>query len=158
MISEQSGVKNTNSGSSVPNVKTNSQRRRFQRARVDLPISYSIGGEHTWRTGCVVDISGAGVRIACSSELMQGIPITVTFSLPGSGREVFAQGVVVMSFFDGATGQYSNGMAFTLMFRADQEAIVRYVNEVLLGNSQSVAASDPLNQRPCEPEMLTASG
>lgn len=157
MISKQSAVTNANSGFSVRNVKANSQRRRFQRARVDLPISYSIGGEDAWLTGCLVDISGAGIRIGCSSELMQGTPITVTFSLPASGREVFVQGVVVMSFFDGPTGQYSNGIAFTLIFRADQEAIVRYVNEVLLGNSQS--ASDPMNQRPYdEPEMLTTSG
>ncbi len=158
MISKQSAVKQTHSGFNAPNVKDNPHRRRFQRARVDVPVLYSIGGEHAWRTGCLVDISGAGVRIACSSELMQGMPVTVTFSLPGSEREVFVQGVVAMSYFDGATGRYSNGIAFTLIFRADQEAIVRYVNAVLLGNSQSVAASDSLNQRPYEPEMLTARG
>lgn len=158
MISKQSTVKKTNSGFSVPKVKgANSQRRRFQRAQVDLPISYSIGGEHAWRTGRLVDISGSGVRIACSSELMQGIPITVTFSLPGRGREVFVEGVAVMSFFDGASGQYSNGIAFTLIFRADQEAIGRYVNEVLLGNLRSIAAADSLNQACDEPERLCVS-
>ncbi len=88
---------------------------------------------------------------------MQGILITVTFSLPGRGREVFAEGVAVMSFFDGASGQYSNGIAFTLIFRADQEAIVTYVYEELPGNLRSIAATDSLIQACDEPERLCVS-
>ncbi len=118
------------------NAPSTARRRQFERAQVDLPISYSIVAEDCIRKGSarIVDLSAGGARICGAMDFMQSSEVTLRFTLPGGQREVYAYGRIVMSFFDGPKQQYSHGVAFTHISRADQDAIVRHVDDVLLSN------------------------
>ncbi|MDQ6826951.1 MAG: PilZ domain-containing protein [Candidatus Eremiobacteraeota bacterium] len=110
--------------------------RQFERAHVDLPISYSIVEEDLIRKGNaqIVDLSAGGARMCGAADFTQGSQITLRFTLPSGQRELYVRGRIVMSFFDGPGQQYSHGVAFTHISRSDQEAIVRHVDDVLLSN------------------------
>ncbi len=110
--------------------------RQFERAQVDLPISYSIIEEDCIRKGDarIIDLSAGGARLCSVTDLAQGSQVTLRFTVPSGQREVYVQGRIVMSFFDGPKQQYSHGVAFTHISRADQDAIVLYVDDVLLTN------------------------
>ncbi|MDQ6933571.1 MAG: PilZ domain-containing protein, partial [Candidatus Eremiobacteraeota bacterium] len=77
------------------------------------------------------DLSAGGTRMISASELAPGSEISLRFTLPSGEREVYVTGRIVMSFFDGLTQSHVHGVAFTRIALADQEAIVRYVGDVL---------------------------
>ncbi len=112
------------------------RRRQFQRVKVDLPMLYSVIEEDCVRQGYarIVDLSAGGARMCGAMDFTQSSEVMLRFTLPGGHREVYAHGRIVMSFFDGPKQQYSHGVAFTHISRADQDAVVRYVDDVLLGN------------------------
>ncbi len=114
----------------------NLRRRQFERAQVDLPISYSIIEEDCIRKGSarIVDLSAGGARMCAATDFNQSSAVTLRFTLPSGQREAYVYGRIVMSFFDGPKQQYLHGVAFTHISRADQDAIVRYVDDVLLSN------------------------
>lgn len=112
------------------------QRRRFKRAQVDLANWYSVIEEDCIRQGSarIVDLSASGARITTASEFLQGAQITLRFTLPCGQFEVCVRGRIVVSFFDGPLQRYSHGIAFTKISGADQNAIARYVHDVLRGD------------------------
>lgn len=119
------------------------RRRQFQRAQVDLRNSYSIIEEDCIRQGYarIVDLSAGGVRMLSATEFVQGSQVSLRFALPDGQREVYVNGRIVMSFFDGLTQCYSHSTAFTRISRADQDAIRRYVDDVRVGNTRLVRPS-----------------
>ncbi len=107
------------------------QRRAFDRAPVDIAITYLIAGDGQSRTARAIDLSGSGVRISSVIQLARGSQVTVEFPLPGTQRIVAVHGRLVMSFFDGKEHQYSHGIAFTQISKSDQDAIVQCVEDTL---------------------------
>lgn len=108
------------------------QRRGFDRAPVNIALTYSIAGDGPFRNARATDLSGSGVRISSVKQLARGGgQIALEFRLPNSDRVVTAHGRLVMSFFDGKAHQYSHGIAFTQISKSDQEAIVQCVRETL---------------------------
>lgn len=115
-------------------------QRRFPRVRVDIPIVYSMVGDNVWQNARITDLSGGGLRISAAADLVPGAQITLGFNLPQGEQKVLTAGRIVMSFFDGPTQQYSHGVAYTRMSHADQEAIVKHVNDALRLNSRFFTA------------------
>ncbi len=120
------------------------RHRQFERVQVELPTSYSIFEEKWIRKGDarIVNLSGGGARMSSPTCFEQGLPITLRFTLPQGPREVYVHGRIVMSFFDGPTQQYSHGIVFSHVSRADQEAIVRHVDDTLLRNMRFLRPSE----------------
>ncbi len=106
------------------------QRRQFDRARVDLPVSYWVVGKDDVQEARIVDLSGGGVRISASADHPQGTQLELQFRLPKIQGEVVARGRIIMSFFEGTEGRYSHGVAFTQIAPADQDVIVQYIHDV----------------------------
>ncbi len=125
--------------------------RQFERAKVDLVASYSVTERDCISEGetRIVDLSAGGARISGAADYFQGSQITLQFILPSDQREVFVHARIVMSRFDGSTLQYSHGIAFTHISQADQEAIVRHVDDVRLGDWAS------LRTAPIDPECAS---
>lgn len=113
------------------NQQASPQRRRFDRAVVDIPVSYSVleaeGSRHEARA---VDLSAGGLRIAGGIEVPQGSNIELRFNLSSTQREIVAQGRVIMSFFNGAEQRYEQGVAFAQIAQDDQTVIDEYVRGV----------------------------
>ncbi len=107
------------------------QRRGFDRAAMNIAVIYSIGGDAQSQSALAIDLSGSGIRISTGHPLTRGAEMALEFCLPNSERAVAAQGRLVMSFFDGASHQYSHGIAFTQISKSDQEAIVACVQDTL---------------------------
>ncbi len=109
------------------------RRRRFERAQVDLANSYSIIEDDCVRQGYarIGDLSAGGARMISASEFVTRSEISLRFTLPSGQREVYVTGRIVMSFFDGPTQSHLHGIAFTRISPADQDAIERYVDDVL---------------------------
>lgn len=76
------------------------------------------------------DLSGAGIRIATKHTLDRGQAVVLRFRLPDGSAELEAHGTIVLSFFEGASGMFQHGIAFTRISAADREAIVAYIYEV----------------------------
>ncbi len=76
------------------------------------------------------DLSGAGIRIGTKSTLDRGQAVELRFRLPDGSAELHAHGSIVLSFFEGASGMFQHGIAFTRISAADREAIVHYIHEV----------------------------
>ncbi len=107
------------------------QRRRFERAPVNMAVSYSIVGDGRSQNVSAIDLSGSGVRISSVERLGPGTQIELQSRLPKTKRVILCRGQVIMSFFDDKTNQYSHGVAFTYVSQSDQEAIVAFVQDTL---------------------------
>ncbi|MDQ6826136.1 MAG: PilZ domain-containing protein, partial [Candidatus Eremiobacteraeota bacterium] len=114
----------------VDNQQNSAQRRQFDRARVNLPVSYSLVGKGGSAQARVVDLSGGGARIATAADLAAGTQLELTFRLRETDAQLVARGRIIMSFFEGSEQRYLHGVAFTQIAPADQEAIVQYIHEV----------------------------
>ncbi|MDQ6825996.1 MAG: PilZ domain-containing protein [Candidatus Eremiobacteraeota bacterium] len=119
------------------------QSRCFERAKVELPISYSLIGENWIGKGdaWIVDLSSGGARMCSATDFVHGSPVMLRFTLLTSHREVYVYGRIVMSFFDASKQQYAHGVAFTHISREDQGAIARHVDNVVQ------------RQRPCNEQQ-----
>lgn len=108
------------------------QRRRLERAPVNMPVSYSVVGDGRSRNVSALNLSGSGVRISSVERLGPGTQIEVQSRLPNTERVILARGQVLRSLFDDTTKEYSHGVAFTVYIaQSDQEAIVTFVQETL---------------------------
>lgn len=65
-----------------------------------------------------------------ATEFVQGSQVALRFVVPNEQREMYVNGRIVMSFFDGTNQRYRHGVAFTRISRADQDAIRQYVDDV----------------------------
>ncbi len=107
------------------------QRRRLERAPINMAVSYSIVGDGRSQNVSAMNLSGSGVRISSVERLGPGTQIELQSRLPGSKRVILCRGQVIMSFFDDKTNEYSHGVAFTYIPQSDQEAIVAFVQKIL---------------------------
>ncbi len=107
------------------------QRRRLERAPVNMSVVYSIVGDGRSQNVSAIDLSGSGVRISSVERLGPGTQIELQSRLPKTKRVILCRGQVIMSFFDDKTNQYSHGVAFTYVSQSDQEAIVAFVQDTL---------------------------
>jgi len=103
------------------------QRRQFERAPVNVGLSYSVEDGARWQRASTINLSGGGLRIWSVEEHAPGVQVAVRFRLPKFRRVVQANGRIVKSFFDGVSHDYSHGLAFTQIAEADREAIVEFV-------------------------------
>jgi c-di-GMP-binding flagellar brake protein YcgR len=106
------------------------QQRRYLRARVDLPVTFTVEADPAVTFhGRARDLGGGGLRLETEEDLPQGSVVTMRFSVPTGRHEMMMRGRVVLSFYNASTKQYGHGVAFTQIAPDDQEAIVAYVNE-----------------------------
>lgn len=106
------------------------QQRQFYRAPVDFPVTANLEGSDDPLAAHAHDLSGAGIRISMDGNLDRGQPLQVKFRLPSGMPEIKAFGLVVLSYFEGSSGRYFHGIAFTRISVGDREAIVHYIHEV----------------------------
>lgn len=125
---ESAGERHGNQGGHIQQAPL---RRRFDRARVNLPIVYSVSGTNAWRNARIIDLSAGGARMCAATEVGQGFEILIGFRLPEVDHKIVTRGRVVMSFFDGEINQYSHGLAFTAIADIDLEAILDFVHNKL---------------------------
>lgn len=108
-----------------------SERRRLERAPVNMAVSYSIVGDGRSQNVSAMNLSGSGIRISSVERLGPGTQIELQSRLPQGKRVILCRGQVIMSFFDDKTNEYSHGVVFTYIPQGDQEAIVAFVQETL---------------------------
>lgn len=106
------------------------QQRQYYRAAVDFPAAVTIGEEDAEVRSRAHDLSGAGIRISNERELDRGTPLALHFRLPGGTSDIVAHGYVVLSFFEGSSGHWHHGVAFTRIGQGDREAIVHFLHEL----------------------------
>lgn len=115
----------------MTNERSPAQQRQYYRAPVDVAVDATLEDE-----GSAVipsrahDLSGAGIRISMDRNLDSGQVLELQFRLPSGTPEIKAFGRVVLSYFEGSSGRYYHGMAFTRISATDQEAIVHYIHAV----------------------------
>jgi uncharacterized protein (TIGR02266 family) len=95
-------------------------KRQHPRVVMGIPVSYRIG--KTITAALAMDVSGGGMSIRTSRPPVRGTVLKVKFALPGSKREVDAEGVVLWS-----VPKNGMGMRFTKMKSADQAAVNAFV-------------------------------
>lgn len=96
-------------------------RRGGPRVVMGIPVSYRAGG--TIAAALSLNLSRGGVAIRTSGPLPRDSAAKLRFALPGSKRELEAEGIVCWS--DERAGM---GLRFTSVKPADQAAIDEFVN------------------------------
>jgi len=102
-------------------------QRRYYRANVQFPVTIIVPGQELVLATQAQDISTGGMRVASTTDLPQGQPIVLRFTLPGGDREMLMRARVVLSFYDNSTKMFAHGIAFTQYAPADHQAIGAFV-------------------------------
>ncbi len=110
--------------------KNGQAQRRFSRAAVKIEAGYEHGSPANTAPGIIHNLGGGGLRLASSEDLPREEVLTVKFRIPGGEHDITIRGKVVMSFYDAGHSSYLHGIAFTQIVRADQTAIVEYVESI----------------------------
>lgn len=105
-------------------------QRRFARAAVKIDASYERGTPAHSMPGIVRNLGGGGLRLASGEDLPREELVTVRFRIPEVEHDIMVRGKVVLSFFDAPQSSYLHGIAFTQIARADQSAIVAFVESI----------------------------
>lgn len=113
--------------------------RQFPRAPVDLEVTYfehrEGDAEPEVKRGCLIDISGNGIRLGSDQIYSPGTPITLSFILPAGKRNVpvEAEGRVVRIVVDDRKDpvEYQLGLKYTRLDKNHQKMIAKFVNERL---------------------------
>lgn len=106
------------------------QQRQFYRAPVDFAVTANLEGNEDPLAAHAHDLSGAGIRISMDQNLDRGQALQLKFRVPRGTSEITAFGLLVLSYFEGSSGRYFHGIAFTRITAADREAIVHYIHQV----------------------------
>jgi uncharacterized protein (TIGR02266 family) len=99
----------------------NFNRRGAPRLVMGIGVSYRTGG--TIAAALSLNLSRGGIAIRTSNPLPTDTPVKLRFALPGSRRELEAEGVVCWS-----TERTGMAVRFTSLRPADQTAIDDFVN------------------------------
>ena len=95
-------------------------KREHPRVVMGIPVSYRIGKVHT--AALAMDVSGGGMAIRTNNPPVRGTVLKVKFALPGSKRQLEAEGVVLWS-----VPKSGMGMRFTKVKAGDQAVINGFV-------------------------------
>jgi uncharacterized protein (TIGR02266 family) len=95
-------------------------KREHPRVVMGIPVSYSIG--KTITAALAMDVSGGGMAIRTKNPPVRGTVLKVKFALPGSKRQLEAEGVVCWS-----VAKAGIGMQFTKVKPSDQAVIDGFV-------------------------------
>jgi uncharacterized protein (TIGR02266 family) len=95
-------------------------KRTHPRVVMGIPVSYSIG--KTITAALAMDVSGGGMAIRTKNPPVRGTVLQVKFALPGSKRQLEAEGVVCWS-----VAKDGMGMQFTKVKPAEQALITSFV-------------------------------
>jgi uncharacterized protein (TIGR02266 family) len=95
-------------------------RREHPRVVMGMPVSYRIG--KTITAALAVDLSAGGMAIRTNNPPMRGTVLKVKFALPGSKRELDAEGIVCWS-----VQKSGCGLQFTNVNVTDQRVIDGFV-------------------------------
>ncbi len=95
-------------------------KREHPRVVMGIPVSYRIG--KTITAALAMDLSAGGMAIRTNNPPVRGTVLKVKFALPGSRRELEAEGVVCWS-----VQRSGCGMQFTKVKTADRNAINGFV-------------------------------
>ncbi|MFN2528498.1 MAG: PilZ domain-containing protein [Candidatus Baltobacteraceae bacterium] len=106
------------------------QQRQYYRAPVDFAVAATRADDDAVLASRAHDLSGAGMRLSMDRDLSKGQVLELHFRLPTGAPEIKAFGLIVLSYFEGSSGRYYHGIAFTRISASDQEAIVHYIHEV----------------------------
>lgn len=99
----------------------NFNRRVSPRVVLGIPIAYRFG--NTIAAALTLNLSRGGIAIRTTSPLQSGAPVRLRFRLPGSKRDIDAQGRVTWS--DHRQGM---GLQFDQVDQTDQAAIDEFVD------------------------------
>jgi uncharacterized protein (TIGR02266 family) len=108
----------------------NFNRRGSPRAILGIPVQYRFG--NTIAAALTLNLSHGGVAIRTTSPLDAGVKIRVRFRMPGTKRDVDAEGRVVWS--DRRVGM---GIQFETLDPADQTVIDNFVNAHFFSNRKA---------------------
>ena len=103
------------------------EKRRYVRASVDIPVEYTLEERPGARTGRIDDLSAGGVRLETDEDIAAGTNLRLAF--PVGETAVNPAGRVVMSFFDGGRKRFLHGIAFTTIDPAHLTAIAARVGD-----------------------------
>lgn len=112
----------------------NFPKREFPRVVTGIPVSYRIG--KTIAAALAMDLSAGGLAIRTKNPPARGTIVKVKFALPGSRRELDADGVVCWS-----APKAGMGVQFTKMKQSDQNLINDFV-EAHFFRSTKIEATD----------------
>ena len=95
-------------------------KREHPRVVMGIPVSYKIG--KTITAAIAMDLSAGGMAIRTKNPPVRGTVLKVKFALPGSKKQMEAEGVVCWSVPRAGTG-----LQFTKVKPADQQVIDSFV-------------------------------
>jgi uncharacterized protein (TIGR02266 family) len=95
-------------------------KREHPRVVMGIPVSYKIGKTHT--AALAMDVSSGGMAIRTNKPPVRGTALKVKFALPGSKKQLEAEGVVCWS-----VAKNGMGMQFTKVKPADAAVIHGFV-------------------------------
>jgi uncharacterized protein (TIGR02266 family) len=96
------------------------RRRATPRVALGIPVAYRFG--NTIATATMINVSQGGVGIRTTNVLEVGTTIKVRFRLPGTKREVDAEGFIAWS-----AQKLGMGVQFTAVAADDQKVIDAFV-------------------------------
>lgn len=100
------------------------ERRRAERVSSTFAVKTLMGVEIYLAQGEDIAQAGITMRRPDGDPMPIGVPMTLSFDLPGSGEEITVKGVVVS---DRAAGQFRRtGVRFTTVSRRAQQIIASY--------------------------------
>jgi len=95
-------------------------KREHPRVVMGIPVSYKVG--KTLTAALAMDVSAGGMAIRTNKPPVRGTVLKVKFALPGSKRQLEAEGVVLWS-----VAKAGMGMRFTKVKSSDQAVIDGFV-------------------------------
>lgn len=114
----------------------NKDKRHWARAQKSFRIDVIIVDPSNQETPFKLDplwtrdVGGNGLGLVTSVHCMVGAVMDLQFQLPNREEPIHTRGRVVWSKLeDGSNSKYRIGIAFDNINKADQQAIINYVNE-----------------------------
>lgn len=98
-------------------------RRRWERAKVELPVQYVLEQELT--NGYIKDIGGGGVKLQTPQPIPDGSYLILQFALEEKNNSVIVKGKPVWRRESG--GHFETGIEFTDIPEEERNNIIDYV-------------------------------
>ncbi len=70
------------------------EQRRYARAPIDAPLTFTVKGKNDWQDGIAKDVSVGGMSIETAVTLPFGAEVEVSVQLPGDDELFVLPGVV----------------------------------------------------------------
>ena len=70
------------------------EQRRYARASIDAPLTFTVKGKNDWQDGVGRDVSVGGISIETTATIAFGAEVEVSVQLPGDDDIFLLPGVV----------------------------------------------------------------